>query len=222
MAPRRQKKVVESSESSDAEVADQNDVPSEMDDVPPSGPATSKPSMSRSRPDHLKQQARPVSSPKGKKRRTSTVFTDASNGNRHGGEQAQSSSPSRPGVIPQQKSFQHSVSSFVEQDDRMERRKRRKSTRVSFAPPSSDAEGEVEGSGKQDANDERGNGDSGEVSRVPTTRRPRMSASRINAVAPAPVVSIDVMNSNFEEWMKMATDNVSFSIAFTRFSCVCA
>jgi condensin complex subunit 2 len=33
---------------------------------------------------------------------------------------------------------------------------------------------------------------------------------RLSAVAPAaPVVSMEVMNTNFEEWMKLATDNVS-------------
>ena len=36
-------------------------------------------------------------------------------------------------------------------------------------------------------------------------------AKRLSAVAPtaAPVVSMEVMNTNFEEWMKLATDNVS-------------
>ena len=34
-------------------------------------------------------------------------------------------------------------------------------------------------------------------------------AKRLSAVAPAaPVVSMEVMNTNFEEWMKLATDNV--------------
>jgi condensin complex subunit 2 len=36
-------------------------------------------------------------------------------------------------------------------------------------------------------------------------------ANMLNAVdhTPLPAVSLDVMTSNFEEWMKMATDNVS-------------
>ncbi len=33
---------------------------------------------------------------------------------------------------------------------------------------------------------------------------------RLSAVVPnAPMVSMEVMNNNFEEWMKLATDNVS-------------
>jgi condensin complex subunit 2 len=33
---------------------------------------------------------------------------------------------------------------------------------------------------------------------------------RLSAIAPAaPPVSMEVMNTNFEEWMKLATDNVS-------------
>ena len=218
MAPRRPKKIVESPESSEAEIsmsANHNDMPSDMDDVPPTSPSASKSSVGRSRSNQLNQQPRSVSASKGKKRRPSTLFADASNG----GEEAPTSSPSMVGSRPQHKSLQLSVSSFVEQDDRMERRNRRKSTRVSFAPPSSD----VEDGGNEKENDEQGDGDNGESSRTPTTRRPRMSASRINAVAPAPapVVSIDVMNSNFEEWMKMATDNVSFFFhtTLTRFCC---
>lgn len=35
-------------------------------------------------------------------------------------------------------------------------------------------------------------------------------AKRLSAVAPSnPPVSMEVMNTNFEEWMKLATDNVS-------------
>ena len=40
---------------------------------------------------------------------------------------------------------------------------------------------------------------------------------QLNSVVPAvPIINVprDVMNSNFEEWMKMATDNVSFLILF--------
>jgi hypothetical protein len=39
--------------------------------------------------------------------------------------------------------------------------------------------------------------------------------TQLNLVVPAaPIINVprDVMNSNFEEWMKMATDNVSFNI----------
>jgi len=40
---------------------------------------------------------------------------------------------------------------------------------------------------------------------------------QLNSVVPAaPIINVprDVMNSNFEEWMKMATDNVSFYVYF--------
>ena len=37
----------------------------------------------------------------------------------------------------------------------------------------------------------------------------RLSAVVQNVNA-APVISMEVMNNNFEEWMKLATDNVSF------------
>lgn len=42
-------------------------------------------------------------------------------------------------------------------------------------------------------------------------------AKRLSAVAPAaaPVVSMEVMNTNFEEWMKLATDNVRVHLATT-------
>lgn len=40
-------------------------------------------------------------------------------------------------------------------------------------------------------------------------------AKRLSAVAPSnPPVSMEVMNTNFEEWMKLATDNVSFVKVF--------
>ena len=40
-----------------------------------------------------------------------------------------------------------------------------------------------------------------------------LNTGQLNSVVPAaPIINVprDVMNSNFEEWMKMATDNVSF------------
>lgn len=41
-------------------------------------------------------------------------------------------------------------------------------------------------------------------------------AKRLSAVAPSnPPVSMEVMNTNFEEWMKLATDNVSFGVLGT-------
>ncbi|KAF8329405.1 condensin complex subunit 2/barren [Cantharellus anzutake] len=203
MPPRRTKKVVETSESSEAEApikGRQNDPPGDVDDVAPASPTRLK----------------------GKKRRAgAAVFADASSGNPDRSSDAapsNSNSPRRPGP-QQQKGPQRSVSSFVERDDRVEKKRRRQSARVSFVNHSSDVEG-GEGEGQNGGRGEGNGGDAskGSTDRVgdvgeglgsPATRRPRMSASRINAVAPAPapVVSIDVMNSNFEEWMKMATDN---------------
>ena len=42
-----------------------------------------------------------------------------------------------------------------------------------------------------------------------------VNTAQLNSIVPAaPIINVprDVMNSNFEEWMKMATDNVSFRI----------
>ena len=47
---------------------------------------------------------------------------------------------------------------------------------------------------------------------------------QLNSVIPAaPIINVprDVMNSNFEEWMKMATDNVSTPILFYGWSLLC-
>lgn len=80
-------------------------------------------------------------------------------------------------------------------DDAAEKRRRRKSTKLAvienaMAGPSS------EGMQEQDGGAETGKG---------------MKQKPLQTVA-APVinVSLDVMSSNFEEWMKMATDNVRF------------
>lgn len=84
-------------------------------------------------------------------------------------------------------------------DDEAEKRKRRKSAKLlgqqttmfdSLADPGSGASGL--NAGKQPA--------------------------QLNSVVPAaPIINVprDVMNSNFEEWMKMATDNVSFRTLFS-------
>lgn len=112
------------------------------------------------------------------------------------------------------------ASGFTEVDDRAEKRKRRKSARVSFIAAREESDGEGDG-GATGANGEpRGEhgSDNRELNRSvasrPSMRTSRLSngaSLRINAVAPAPppAISMDVMNSNFEEWMKMATDNVS-------------
>lgn len=79
-------------------------------------------------------------------------------------------------------------------DDAAEKRRRRKSTKITVmenaqAGPSS------EGNNDQDAAE---------------TSRTAKQKQQLNSVAQPPVinVSLDVMSSNFEEWMKMATDNV--------------
>lgn len=79
-------------------------------------------------------------------------------------------------------------------DDAAEKRRRRKSTK--FVLP----ENAVAGPSSEVNND-------GEAADTSRTARQKQ---QLNAVT-APVIDVppDVMSSNFEEWMKMATDNVS-------------
>jgi len=116
------------------------------------------------------------------KRRPSAPFADASNGDYTVPLNDASPSNSRGAL-------QKRGSGFTELDDQAEKRKRRRSTRVSFAGQPED----------------ESMGDSLRTARLSTG-----NSLRINSVAPAPApaISMDVMNSNFEEWMKMATDNV--------------
>jgi condensin complex subunit 2 len=79
-------------------------------------------------------------------------------------------------------------------DDAAEKRRRRKSTKITvvenaMAGPSSE--------GNMDAD-------------VTETSRTAKQKQQLTSVAPPPVINVpkDVMSSNFEEWMKMATDNV--------------
>jgi condensin complex subunit 2 len=79
-------------------------------------------------------------------------------------------------------------------DDAAEKRRRRKSTKITvvenaMAGPSSD-----------------GNMDTDALE----TSRTAKQKHQLKSVAPPPVITVskDVMSSNFEEWMKMATDNV--------------
>jgi len=81
-------------------------------------------------------------------------------------------------------------------DDAAEKRRRRKSTKINvienaLAGPSS------EGTHDQET--------------VEPSRGAAKQKQQLNTVAP-PIINVppDVMSSNFEEWMKMATDNVSF------------
>lgn len=112
-------------------------------------------------------------------------------------------------------SIRKSNSGFIEVDDRAEKLKRRKSARVSFAGGLGEDEGAE--NGPTAGNDSQGDVSGRDLNRStgsrPSMRTARLShggSLRINAVAPAPApaISMDVMNSNFEEWMKMATDNV--------------
>lgn len=83
-------------------------------------------------------------------------------------------------------------------DDAAEKRRRRKSTKITvvenaMAGPSSDSHIDT---------------DAAETSRTARQKQ------QLNSVAPPPVINVpkDVMSSNFEEWMKMATDNVHTSL----------
>jgi len=140
------------------------------------------------------------------KRRPSAPFADASNGDYIVPLNDASPSNSRGAL-------QKRGSGFTELDDHAEKRKRRRSTRVSFA---GQPEGESMGDASRDGDTRSLPNDTStrDTERSSSTRRTaRLSTGnslRINSVAPAPApaISMDVMNSNFEEWMKMATDNV--------------
>lgn len=80
-------------------------------------------------------------------------------------------------------------------DDAAEKRKRRQSARV--VP----LEQEPEAGPSNDARDERDTARSAALAK-------QKSLATVDQ-APVPTVSFDVMNANYEEWMKMATDNVS-------------
>lgn len=77
-------------------------------------------------------------------------------------------------------------------DDAAEKRRRRKSTKITVV------ENAIAGPSSE------GNLELGDVSRTAKQKQ------QLKSVAAAPVIDVplDVMSSNFEEWMKMATDNV--------------
>jgi len=79
-------------------------------------------------------------------------------------------------------------------DDAAEKRRRRKSTKIT-AVENAHAGPSSEGNNDQDPAD---------------TSRTAKQKQQLTSVAPPPVINVplDVMSSNFEEWMKMATDNV--------------
>jgi condensin complex subunit 2 len=80
-------------------------------------------------------------------------------------------------------------------DDAAEKRRRRKSNKQLVA----------EGSEPGPSGDRM---DTGESSRAALAKQKQQQ--QLNSAVPPPVINVplDVMNSNFEEWMKMATDNV--------------
>lgn len=195
--PRKRAVSTSSDEAEPPNVPNTNDVDETESDSRPR--ATTK---SASRPKH--------------KRRPSAPFADASNSGNYSvpTKEDESLSNSTRGN-PRTASLNTSTNGFTEVDDRAEKRKRRKSTRVSFVAASSDGEDGDAGVGEAQAEDGPSNRDlnrsSGSRPSMRTGRQSLGASLRINAVAPAPppAISMDVMNSNFEEWMKMATDNVS-------------
>ena len=92
-------------------------------------------------------------------------------------------------------------------DDEAEKRKRRRSAKHAAAialVDTVDAEGNaLPGPSTQDGD-------------TPKAHRHLKQKQQLLAVADAPVINVprDVMSSNFEEWMKMATDNVSRVLYF--------
>ena len=81
-------------------------------------------------------------------------------------------------------------------DDAAEKRRRRKSTKLAV----------IESAEPGPSSGDRM--DTGEGSRAALAKQQQQQ--QLNSALPPPVINVplDVMNSNFEEWMKMATDNV--------------
>ncbi|KAH7929129.1 barren [Leucogyrophana mollusca] len=116
----------------------------------------------------------------GSKKRISERFSDVY------GNDNDASFTSDPGRVP--------LRAVNINDDAAEKRRRRKSTKIAVienaqAGPSSE-----------------GNAEHAESSRAAQAKQKQQ---QLNSVAPPPVINVplDVMSSNFEEWMKMATDN---------------
>lgn len=83
-------------------------------------------------------------------------------------------------------------------DDAAEKRRRRKSAKIAV---------EAENAEAGPSSEVRGEDGTSDNSRVTAQARQKQQLLSI-AQAPAVNVPLDVMSSNFEEWMKMATDNV--------------
>lgn len=81
-------------------------------------------------------------------------------------------------------------------DDAAEKRRRRKGTKLTV----------IENAEAGPSSGDRM--DTGESSRAAPAKQKQQQ--QLNSALPPPVINVplDVMNSNFEEWMKMATDNV--------------
>jgi hypothetical protein len=90
-------------------------------------------------------------------------------------------------------------------DDAAEKRRRRKSARMTVQPP--DEEEQPAAGPSNISAGPTGNG---------PVRTPGRGLQRLESVAHVEPINVprDVMSSNFEEWMKMATDNVSNSCVY--------
>lgn len=86
-------------------------------------------------------------------------------------------------------------------DDAAEKRRRRKSTKISLPNLNDDEDPPQAGPSNEGADAQGADAPEG----------PRRPLQRLQSVAQIPAINVplDVMSSNFEEWMKMATDNVS-------------
>jgi condensin complex subunit 2 len=82
-------------------------------------------------------------------------------------------------------------------DDEAEKRRRRKSAKITVL------DNAVAGPSSEGAS-----GANGEADGTRSGQSRRQQPLNAVAAAPAPKPSLDIMSSNFEEWMKMATDNV--------------
>lgn len=94
-------------------------------------------------------------------------------------------------------------------DDAAEKRRRRKSARMTALPP--DEEEQPAAGPSNISAGPTGNG---------PVRTPGRGLQRLESVAHVEPINVprDVMSSNFEEWMKMATDNVSSPCIYL---CIC-
>jgi condensin complex subunit 2 len=128
-----------------------------------------------------------------------------------GGSRRRISNINDDGATPNTNGKRAPLQSVNMNDDAAEKRKRRQSQKVTMILPEDDQP--VAGPSSEGMN---GAGPADGVDGTAAT--PRRGLQRLDSVAQvdAPLnVPLDVMSSNFEEWMKMATDNVgAFPITF--------